>query len=952
MNNNDISMEKEWINNTHIFDDIRLYVISTMSGLSGARIYKVGEVEGNRLMILKIQKKHERENHEEAYERAIETGLEVYLPRLLKHVCKKDCWGEVSYFDLYELLGNNTDSTNTFNKAFFDEDIITGKVMKEVVGFALNWNKPHNIVSGITLKDSLKNCLGSGFDDKKFRDAYSALKLPEKSDLFYIYLDEQKTVLPNPYLYFLKSGNQKIDEYQGVSHYDLHGDNIIIHNSAPRFIDFVYKEAVNVFYDIRYLEVHLLMDKYDFKEKNRWYYWIELCDSLTRDMYDVDIPNGQGKLILENVLIPLRKEIAYLMFKDKRNMHFSPAFFVAGVAAGLNYFRKSADINKSLAAFIYSAYNLKRLLQHKEIKSIQPKTGVQAYNIGGMIDNPKGGINKIIGSDSYKNSVTIGNKSSSNITHGLYDFVKAQDEVLYSLCIKMEKKLKTEPTQASRMLRDVIEKYVGNCLSKMGKGPGTDLHGSIKKCFEKSKAEQWKALSLHSMRDFSNNYNHNLKTNVSKASARDAIKNAVALHQLLFSEAFILDDFAKADNKIKEILSNFLQGTGKVLDDMEIVIQDDSQKLKSILGRYLNWLFKENKMYVKHQNGNSKTTQEKIGELETIGLLVPWQSEALYKINNFIVNTSNGKEHNQTRKHIPRLYAVMKTSSTIWGKVYGYIFDEDMIMIGDYKPIEVLDIDYEEGCEKKYKCIYVDNVSDEDYYVVRQYRRGEILDGLFVSRGKNIQNKLTDEDHNYHISYHNIDVEEDNELLFKCYSLKTKEYFLNDLDMTDYSVLDRLLIIRKIANNLIEMHSEHIYHRALTPSVIHVSSKKNQKFSVRKSGFEYSKDSMEEDPKQTVLAKVQNRTPDNFYAPELNIARSSEDVDWSKVDIYALGVIVLYVFDIKENPILYVDDLEEEWGLSEEFTQIIDLMVENDPSVRPNLETIISCIENEINQHN
>ena len=347
-------------------------------GQSGAAVYTVEFGESRKLGVLKIQEINESGLHNKAFLQSRENFIEGYIPKIIDEVEIK-CENNSRRFGvLYELGGDNVLGIKTLKYSLENELALVKQTSEQVAKFLYTWNKPHTseIKSPI---DIVKTSLGYRFMDEKLIKAFETLMIDE--DEKWLVIEGVDKFFPNPYKFFTDEemwGNSQIKYLHSCIHGDFHGGNIIVSVKKPSIIDFgTYQVHSNIFYDTRYLELHSLMDYLKFDNNKQRKFWISLCDELTKNVKYVDIPDGDGASILRDIIPELRHGIDYLL-SDSRNKLYEPSFYLAGVAAGLNFIRKTKDENKRMAAMIYTMYNLRAVLKHELIELYNPSLSSSA----------------------------------------------------------------------------------------------------------------------------------------------------------------------------------------------------------------------------------------------------------------------------------------------------------------------------------------------------------------------------------------------------------------------------------------------------------------------------------------------------------------------------------------------------------------------------------------------
>ncbi|WEK53713.1 MAG: DUF4145 domain-containing protein [Candidatus Cohnella colombiensis] len=273
-------------------------------------------------------------------------------------------------------------------------------------------------------------------------------------------------------------------------------------------------------------------------------------------------------------------------------------------------------------------------------------------------------------------------------------------------------------------------------------------------------------------------------------------------------------------------------------------------------------------------------------------------------------------------------------------------FHTDFIPMNEYKPVQVLNKDSNEACEKKYLCTYVSTYGEEHYCVIRQFNHKRnpedqafLIRDLYALEKRWSSGKFP----NNIVKYHRVSIQENNDLFFTCYDFSKKARLLQDVNVRALNKREKLELVRGIANGIHELHQgkEPIYHRFLSPSSIYVIRESDGELDVKIGEFEYAK--VNNPNKVTMLKKVLDRE-DLYKAPELEI--EDVEVNWAAVDIYAFGVTVLHIF-LAEQAMSKRVALLEKQGCSAAFTQVVARMIHPNAASRPDIETIRSVLEEE-----
>ncbi|MCM3691447.1 hypothetical protein [Neobacillus niacini] len=336
-------------------------------GLSPASVFLVDYGETSKLGVLKIGPDNEVDSFNKVYNKAKENGYHHSIANLVVNFEIRNENGSTTYVSLYELAGDSLDEI-TYYRLLADESVQAKAASEKLMDFMFKWNKKHERAK-LSPIENISNCLLTKLNDQKYRDAFSLLTIPE--NIKWLFLENTKEFIPNPF-YFLsadpvwKNADQQPIEihcFLSLSHGDFHSKNVIFSNDTINIIDIGdTQENTNVFYDLAYMELHTLMDLYRFENDDQIQKWIDLTKALSHDIRNVNIPYGYKASILREFINTLRKGYNQVI-GDPRNTKYDTSFYLAGVAAGINFFRKTKDLTKKYAAFIYASFFLKAALE-------------------------------------------------------------------------------------------------------------------------------------------------------------------------------------------------------------------------------------------------------------------------------------------------------------------------------------------------------------------------------------------------------------------------------------------------------------------------------------------------------------------------------------------------------------------------------------------------------------
>ncbi|GCD08749.1 hypothetical protein [Clostridium tagluense] len=343
------------------------------SGRSAAGVYMVEYGSANRVGILKVTKNNEGKVFQKAYALAVENNMQKYIAKLISSYKIQDKSKATFYVNLYDLAGDDIYNSMTFLDKVLNEDELKDTIISTITKFLFTWNKEH-VKQNMSPMDIVKNELSYRYMDSKYIKSFESMGIDK--NIKWISLDGTDILLPNPYYYFNNENvwnNLKVICLTSYAHGDFQGDNIIITENKPIIIDFCdLLEDCNVFHDLRYLESITIGDCLEIDKESDRELWTKVCESLSAEITDVELPQGKGMTLLRQLVSKLRENVK-LIVCDSRNSLYDPSFHLAGMACGLINMRKYPTVNKKKAAFIYAAFNLKNFLKDEAVNMYDPK---------------------------------------------------------------------------------------------------------------------------------------------------------------------------------------------------------------------------------------------------------------------------------------------------------------------------------------------------------------------------------------------------------------------------------------------------------------------------------------------------------------------------------------------------------------------------------------------------
>nr|WP_309098417.1 hypothetical protein [Fredinandcohnia onubensis] len=389
-------------------------------------------------------------------------------------------------------------------------------------------------------------------------------------------------------------------------------------------------------------------------------------------------------------------------------------------------------------------------------------------------------------------------------------------------------------------------------------------------------------------------------------------------------------------------------------------------QMRRSLEYFLKWFLQYNKLSYTDETGRPLTPEKMIQRGFEANKLLRHQSSTLHQIRRYTNPYAHTPDLDKVAEPA-RIHDVLKYMKQFHSLVIGYLryrriikqsfeLNEDLVMINDFQPIRLIDInEYEEGCTKKYYCKQVDpNTQMVTYHVIREFMRDNQQEASaqeFLTRDLlALEQRWQDRRHipQHIVRHQKIELELNNKLFFTCYELSDVDKNLTEINIGTLSLQDRLTLIEGTAKGIRELHGGKtpMYHRALTPSSIYVQYEDGELFDVKIGNFEYTK--LPDGTAVTMKSKVINRNKDPFRAPELD--KKMDLDDWSKADIYSLGMLILYFFGFQGYEAIFQVEELSQVGFSDDFIDLVAQMTNQSYEFRPTITEVTDVINREVKQ--
>lgn len=231
-----------------------------------------------------------------------------------------------------------------------------------------------------TPREALQNILGTLLIGQSSITARALSKLGVGSEAARLTFAGDTDILPNPIAYLendaLWGDDAEILWPVGPTHGDLNCQNIVCAlrsksgQITPDLIDYSnFRSDGYLLYDLAYLEFDLLLRILPSRDTKAHQHYYRLCRDLTQDTVLPDTLSGGAFVIpVRELLSPIRNYVQdYWIEKAGRPDDYYVAFWLAGMAVGLNYMRKASDIVETKLAFNFAARALANVLRRLSI---------------------------------------------------------------------------------------------------------------------------------------------------------------------------------------------------------------------------------------------------------------------------------------------------------------------------------------------------------------------------------------------------------------------------------------------------------------------------------------------------------------------------------------------------------------------------------------------------------
>ena len=257
----------------------------------------------------------------------------------------------------YHILIFRQANDSVLNTASLDNLKVSEQVQYiNIIAFELLQKMNHGAIISGDANDFFQNLLSYRLDEvgsfeKKIKGLIESTMAPA--------IAIKKNVYPNP-LYYLRNQEEWLPKLQSMSffkgnvHGDLHRRNVLcsknlsdISNLQYSVIDYdSYMDNAYLLFDHAYLELSIYLDSIPNNDLNQWYE--TLSPLLTDSMFsDTSGELGQKEVCLRNAICA---GISDWVDKEYRHMRddIEIQFYMARIAAGINFFSKSINTDNEL----------------------------------------------------------------------------------------------------------------------------------------------------------------------------------------------------------------------------------------------------------------------------------------------------------------------------------------------------------------------------------------------------------------------------------------------------------------------------------------------------------------------------------------------------------------------------------------------------------------------------
>lgn len=277
-------------------------------------------------------------------------------------------------------------------------------------------------------------------------------------------------------------------------------------------------------------------------------------------------------------------------------------------------------------------------------------------------------------------------------------------------------------------------------------------------------------------------------------------------------------------------------------------------------------------------------------------------------------------------------------------------------IINSYVPIDKT----VSNCIREYEtCSYTETGRVNKYGIVRVFEKKDMDEKLLQLRDKEAFSEAESEagiqfDGNVQVDVLSKMDSLNSEYYVVIYKFSKKPTHINDTILSKMDKIEREKLCVQIAHILNKFHtlSVPIYHRNLSFDSIYVCLNKSGVYEPSIIKLDCAKIASEEfgtviQNVQNMQAMIQQQKVLKYVAPEVRrlMQQPATAVDWSKADVYSLGVLFADILNGKIEGTLVPSVKLQREGVKIQLVQLIDKMKNPNMALRPSMEIIVQTLE-------
>lgn len=351
---------------------------------------------------------------------------------------------------------------------------------------------------------------------------------------------------------------------------------------------------------------------------------------------------------------------------------------------------------------------------------------------------------------------------------------------------------------------------------------------------------------------------------------------------------------------------------------------------------------------------------EKIGEADYYIFMRRYGNACSHQNNNFI---SPKICYENTVKCLKGCHLLLQCyyKEQIPDRMQG--FDENIMPIEEYHVIKsyVPNDKVRSKCEREFLAYIENSEGEKDFYaVLRLYRKTDIY-AHFLQRNHKCFVEASKESiitvpEGMAKMREVTSINSDKSTFYIIsYIFNREPHELNQKVLREMSLEQRIKLCSRITDCMYNLHTSKvpIEHRMLNYECIFVCRFRNEwipyiiKFDFAKIEAQAIKRTVFENAVKA-KDKLKDRRLSKYLPPEWEVMLKFDDIDWTKVDIYSLGVLFSDILagEIRET-LVTLDELEE-LEVSEEILELLDLMRADEPKARFGIQKVKEIFDSEV----